>query len=109
MAVRFIKNLKGRDSVTAAREDLQLLPLTDRRKNHRISLLMRILSDEGRHSALASAYEELVKTQPQRGVTTRASARGEPSSFHSSSTVHHNSFLPKTIRDLKLGTKPAAP
>jgi hypothetical protein len=45
-AIRFIKNLKGRDeSVSTARDDLDLLSLEKRRRNHRLSLLLRILQD----------------------------------------------------------------
>ena len=36
----------------------QLQSLQDRRKSHRLSLLMRVLSDDTKHQALASAYEE---------------------------------------------------
>jgi len=42
-AVRFISNLRGRESVSGARQWLGLIPLADRRKNHRITLLLRIL------------------------------------------------------------------
>ena len=46
-AIRFIKNLKGReDSVSAARDDLYLFSLEKRRRNHCLSLLLRILQDE---------------------------------------------------------------
>ena len=65
-AVRFIKNVKGRCGVTEVRTQLELKPLEEKRKPHRLSLLMRILSDKSRHQTLASAYEELVtaKTRP---------------------------------------------
>ena len=49
-AVRFIRNLKGRESVTDAKALLGLVPLADRRKDHRVSLLMRILQDDQHHS-----------------------------------------------------------
>jgi hypothetical protein len=64
-AVRFIKNIKGRRGVTEGRAQLELKPLKDRRKSHRLSLLMRILSDETRHQTLASAYDELVNSRSQ--------------------------------------------
>ena len=105
MAIRFIKGLKGRDSISKAREELQLLPLTDRRKNHRLALLMKILSEEEKYGALSSAYDELLRNPAQSNISTRAATRGEPPSQHLSSRIHHNSFLPKTIRDLKLGPK----
>ena len=63
-AVRFIKNIRGRRGVSEARIDLKLDLLKDRRKSHRLSLLMRILSDESRHQTLASAMMNcLAKTR----------------------------------------------
>lgn len=54
------KNRKGRLGWTEARSQLQLNTLKDRRKPHRNSLLMRILSDENKHQALPSAYDKIV-------------------------------------------------
>jgi len=61
-AVRFISNLRGRESVSDARQRLGLIPLADRRKNHRITLLLRILRDEQRHHVLSSSYDEIHKS-----------------------------------------------
>ena len=36
-------------------------------------------------------------------MTTRAAARGEPTSVYAKSHAYYNSFLPKTIRDLRIG------
>ena len=58
LAVRFISRLKGR--VSEARCELGLQTLQERRKNHRLTLLTRIFQAEDMHSALSSAYEELV-------------------------------------------------
>ena len=58
MAIRFIKGLNCRDSISKAREELQLLPLKDRRKNHRLALLMKILLKDEKHGSLSSAYDE---------------------------------------------------
>ena len=104
MAIRFIKSLKGRDSISKARVELQLLPLKDRRRSHRLALLIKLLSDEEKHRALSTAYDdELTRDPAQINVITRSAARGEAPSQHSSSRIHHhNSFLPETIRDLKL-------
>lgn len=102
-AVRFIKNLKGRESVTDARLKLGLPSLQDRRKTHRLSLLMRILSDEERHDVLASAYDEIIDNRNKMTITTRAATRGEPTAIYASSQLYHNSFIPRTIRDLRLG------
>ena len=58
--IRFISRLKGRDSVSEARCELGLQTLQERRKNHWLILLTRILQAEDTHSALSSEYEELV-------------------------------------------------
>ena len=103
-AVRFIRNLKGRESVTEAKTLLGLVPLADRRKNHRVSLLMRILQDDQHHGTLSSAYDDIVTGRASSTMVTRAASRGELISI-GSSTKHHGSFLPWTIRDMKY--KPA--
>ena len=101
-AIRFIKNMKGRHGVTEARDQLELKSLKDRRKSHRLSLLMRILSDNTKHQALASEYEELVNSRSQTTMITRAAQRGEPNSIYASSQTYFNSFLPRSVRDLRL-------
>ena len=98
-AVRFIRNLKGGESVTEAKTMLGLVPLADRRKNHRVSLLMKILQDDQRHGTLSSGYDEIVNGRASSTMVTRAASRGEPIS----STKHyHGSFLPRTICDMKI-------
>jgi hypothetical protein len=99
-AIRFINNVKGRASITYAREKLGLHTLADRRKSNRLSLLLKILSAEQSHAALSSEYDDLMKTN-QCSMTTRSAARGQPKSIHASKTVYHNSFLPRTVRELR--------
>ena len=48
-AIRFISTLKGRDSVTAAHEKLELETLGDKRTKLRHALLLRLLSHEVKH------------------------------------------------------------
>ena len=102
-AIRFVKNIKGRSSVSDARSQLQ--SLQDRRKSHRLSLLMRVLSDDTKHQAFASAYEELKNSRKPTTVSTRAARRGEPTSIFASIQAYYNSFFPCTVRDLKLNTQ----
>jgi len=102
-AVRFVKNLKGRESVTDARLELGLPTLEERRRNHRLSLLMRILQDEERHNVLSSSYDEIMNGREAATMTTRAASRGEPVSIFASTKAYYDSFLPRTIRDLKIG------
>ena len=64
-AIRFIMNIKGlKDSITVAREQLELETLQDRRKRLKMTLLliiMRILSKEECHNKSQSAtYDELM-------------------------------------------------
>jgi len=44
--VRFIAGLKGQESVTEACSQLGLQPLKQRRRTHRLNLLMKILQEE---------------------------------------------------------------
>ena len=98
-AIRFIKNIKGRDeSVFTARDDLDLISLEKRRRNHRLSLLIRILEDEDRHKTLSKAYDELIQ---DRKYESRAAYRGEPNSIITNLNIYHQSFLPRTIRDIR--------
>jgi len=102
-AIRFIKDIKGREGVTEGRTDLGLQPLQERRKNHRLSLLMRILSEENRHKTLSADYDEITNCRLHSTMQTRSAARGEPNSISAQTSVFHNSFLLRTIRDLRIG------
>jgi len=66
------------------------------KKTLRLSLLMRILSDESKHQTLASAYNELTKNKNKYTMYTRAAQRGEPTSIYAASKVYFNSFLPRS-------------
>ena len=101
-AVHFIRNLKGRESVTEAKTLLRLVPLADRRKNHRVSLLMRILQNDQHHGTLSSGYDEIVNDRASSTMATRVASCGEPISIGSSTNHYHGSFLPRTIRDIKI-------
>ena len=101
-AARFISNLKGCESITEAKALLGLIPLADRRKNHRVSLLMRILQDDQHHGTLASGYDEIVNDHASSTMVTRAASRGVPISIGSPTKYYHGSFLPRTIRDMKI-------
>ena len=100
-AVRFISSLKGRESVTEALKKLSLETLCDSRKTNRRNLLMRLLSSEENHSSLISSYDELMEQRPGNVAITRAAARGDPPTIYAKTSVYHNSFLPRTVRELK--------
>lgn len=100
-AIRFICNIRGRTDVKLAMEKLDLAPLSTRRRDKRICLLLQILSKEEHHPALSAAYENLV-SHPTSTVQTRSQTRGIPRSLGANSSRYHNSFLPRTIRDMKI-------
>ena len=68
---------KGK-SVSKACKELELPPQQNRLKTHRISQLMRLLSDEERHDVLASAYDDILDNKKHITITTRAATRGKP-------------------------------
>ena len=100
-AISFISTLKGRDSVTAAREKLELETLADRRTKIRHALLLRLLSHEENNESLTSAYDELINNRPANVAVTRAVTRGAPPTIYAKKSVYYNSFLPKTVHETK--------
>ena len=99
-AVRFIAGINGRDGVEDAKTRLGLISLHKRRRDQRLKLLMRILAKEEHHSSLSESYNEIMN-QPATTMTMRSQTRGIPATFRTNNTQYHNSFLPRTIRDLK--------
>ena len=84
-AIRFIANLRGRDdSVSVTRKRLKLEGLEERRKNHRLCLLTKILQAEEQHNTLLKDYEEAMGNRQPETMTTRAATRGEPRSISTS-------------------------
>ena len=72
-AVRFICDLKGRASISAAIDRLELDNLSERRKKSRHDLLLTIiLSNEKCHETLSYSYDELMNTRPPDMAVTRA-------------------------------------
>ena len=54
-AIRFICNLKGRESISAGADKQEINTMKERRKGNRQSLLLQILSKENNHQALADS------------------------------------------------------
>ena len=107
-AICFIANLKGRgESVSSARGDLGLETLECRRESHRLCLLARILTNEDRHNVLVKAYDEILQDRKDVTMTTRAANRGCLNSMAAHKEVYHQSFLPRTIRDMRVCTTEA--
>ena len=69
-AIRSICNLKGRESISAAANKLEINTLKERRKGNGHSLLLRILSKENNHQALANLYDKLENDKTGRHVIT---------------------------------------
>ena len=102
-AIRFIANLKGTRGISEAMDKLGVIPLQQRRQQQRMRLLMRVLSKEDIHPALTESYDKLI-TIPTNFIQTRSQRHGVPITLQTNRSLFHNSFLPKTIRDLKLQT-----
>ena len=98
-AIRFITNLKGRDSITKARTQLNLETLTERRRKARHCLLLKLLSDDEHHGSMIKDYDELTNSKDM--PITRATSRGAPPTIYAKTSVYYNSFLPKTVREMK--------
>ena len=97
-AIQFICKLKGRDGVTGALEKLDVQTLSDRRKTSRCNLLLRLLPSEENHCPLIDSYDELMTT---RTSITWAAKKSDPLTIYAKSSVYHNSFLLKTVREFK--------
>jgi len=94
--------LKGRESVTGARNHLGLKTLANRQRDHGVGLLVRIHRDEEHHSALSISYDEIMKSRSKTTMYTRAASRGQLNSIYALSSVFQDRFLPRTIRDMCL-------
>ena len=64
-------------------------------------MMTKILSGDEKPAVLSSAYSEIVNDRNQMSMTTRAAARGEPTSVYAKSHAYYynnnynnNSFLP---------------
>jgi len=99
--IRFISSLRGRVSISEERANLKLETLAERRKKSRHSLLIQLLSHGENHRALVSSYEELMRQKDVNATVTRAAFRGDPTSIYAKTSAYFNSFLPRTVRELK--------
>ena len=76
---------------------LELDNLSECRKRSRHDLLITSLSNE----ALSYSCDELMNTRPPDMAATRAVSRGEPQTIYAKSSAYHNSFLPRSVREMK--------
>ena len=94
-SIRFISNQRGRtDSVSEARNPLQLQSLENKRKNHRLCFLRQIHQNNDEHLTLSTAYDEIARDRRQVTVTTCEADRGEPTSISTQKSVFlHNYYI----------------
>ena len=86
-------SIKRRHGITEDWTALGLQELKDRRKSHRFALMTKILSYDEKHAVLSSAYSEIVNDRNQMSMTTRAAARGEPTSVYAKSHAYYYYFI----------------
>ena len=103
-AVRFVKNIRGRHGVADALSKLELSTLKDRRLNHRIALLLRILSNEEVNQSLSAAYEKIVKKPTGYNRCYQGCKQGSTQIGLCLISALLQQLLPKTIRDLRIGS-----
>ena len=100
-AVRFISNLRGREGVTSEREALGLELWQNRRKDARVKLLLKILSGNT-NSHLVDNFNNITSQQTAlHSHVTRSVTSTKPLAIKATKQVYFNSFLPKTLRDLR--------
>ena len=91
-AVRFISNDYGRkSSVTTMMEKLQLTPLVDRRREHRITMMYRIIN-----GLVAIPLEQFTERNSSR---TRHNHSKTLKIIRTNSDIYKNSFFPRTSKD----------
>ena len=95
--MRFIANLRDVESVTMSREKLGLALLSDRRKSARIALLLKILSSNV-HQSLMNQFDAVVSNTHSN---TMSVAHNDPRALTACNTFYHNSFVPRTSRELR--------
>ena len=96
-AIQFIARLRRQESFTEACSKFGLQPLKQKRKNHRLSLLIEILQDEERHLTLLSVADETTRDHQKVTMTTRSAARGDMTSLYLHMYTNHGSFQPRDI------------
>jgi len=76
--------------------------LEDRRKQHRLSLLTNILSDEEQHRELNNFFDNCMNNSKNQNVMTRGALRSAPRAPVTNSEKFLNSFLVRTMRDMRI-------
>ena len=99
-AVRFICNVKGHDSITGARESLHIELLSERRKNSRIKLFLKILSKDV-HSSLIDSFNSIFTCPDDVQHFTRSVSHLLPTVESTNYNFHFQSIIHRTSCDLR--------
>jgi hypothetical protein len=103
-AARFILNLRGRCSISEAKDSLGLENLEDRRKALRIKMLHKILVNSDVHTSFNELNDFAQRFFMLDRPETRCKTKGLPLAVPANSNRFLNSFLPRTARELRLAS-----
>ena len=96
--IRFIYNIKGRDTfISQVRSDKLISTLQHRRRDHRIQLFLSILEYEDFHPSLLNVINTMLPNAP---ITTRNTSFN---ATYCRTNIYLHSFLPRTARELRSG------
>ena len=98
-AVRFISELKGIVSISDETDKLDLDTLECRRKDFRISTMLKLLENRSLHPILVDFFDNLQPVDNAIPVT-RGNVKGHPKAQRINRDQFLNSFMPRTMRDL---------
>lgn len=101
-AICFILNLRGICSITAARAELQIDTLEDRRFKNRTRTFNTIIANRDIHNLLYNDIQFMLHNVNVPACTTRSMSNSVPRSIFTRTNAFHYSFLPRTARDTRL-------
>ena len=99
-AVRLILNLKGICNITEGLKKLELPTLENRRTTSRKSTLIKFLENSDKHQSLIDFYNKLITSN--ECAHTRSATKGLPKAVMANTDIFYNSFMPRTMRDLRI-------
>jgi len=101
-AVRFVLKLRGICSITNSREQLGLATLKDRRYRQRIKTYDFVMGQSGSHKSFDELNSLIDLCFPDKLHTTRSVSHGCPIALSANTNIFHQSFIPRTTRELRL-------
>ena len=108
-AIRFILNLKGRCSISEARENLGLPTLESRRMHQRIKMLHYIIEQSDQLSSFSELKSiiNLWFSSTNNTHETRSQSQGQPIAIFTNTNIFYHSFVPRTRTTRNLGVGPS--